>query len=249
MLLTVISSTANILGNPQEPHIISNDDSQLLYGEQFFVEESHGAYVYGYSIHDNYAGYVERDQLIKEGPKANSLLIARSSHFYPEPSFKSRPLKKLSFLSRLAMTEEEENGFTKTESGNWIFSDHFVTLNKFVMTGDMAQTATIYLGTPYIYGGRSSFGIDCAGLVQNVVVAHGHSCPPRDTKLQEGAFGEKIERKDVQRNDIVYFKGHVGIMIDDKYIINATARHMSTVIEELDIVEKEYEGITHIARL
>ena len=77
MLLTVISSTANILGNPQEPHIISNDDSQLLYGEQFFVEESHGAYVYGYSIHDNYAGYVEHDQLIKEGPKANSLLIAR----------------------------------------------------------------------------------------------------------------------------------------------------------------------------
>ncbi len=249
MLLTVITSTADILGNPQEPQIISNDDSQLLYGEKFFVEESHGAYVYGYSIHDNYAGYVERDQLIKDAPKANSLLTVRSSHFYPEPSFKSRPLKKLSFMSRLTTTEEQENGFTKTYNGNWIYSDHFVTLNEFTMAGDMAQTATIYLGSPYVYGGRSSFGIDCSALIQNVMVAHGHACPKRDTKNQENSFGKAIKRDGIQRNDIVYFKEHVGIMIDDKYIINATARHMSTVIEDITKLEEAYGSITHIARL
>lgn len=249
MLLTVQTPTANILGNPQEPDKISNEDSQLLYGETFQVEKGHGAYVYGYNTLDGYKGFVERDQLIKNAPPANIAVQVRSTHLYREPDFKSRPAKRLSFLSRLSMTEETSNGFVKLQNGLWLFADHARALDGFQMPDDMAQTATLYLNTPYLFGGRSVFGIDCSGLIQQIMMAHGHPCPPRDTGDQTGAFGTKIERKDIRRNDIVFFKGHVGIMMDDKYILNATARHMSTVMEDLDDLEKIYEGITYIARI
>lgn len=249
MLLTAISPIAEILGNPQEPSKISDRDSQILYGEQFLMEESHGAYVYGYSVLDGYKGYIERALLVKNVPASNALVKAKATHLYPEPDFKSRPTMLLSFLSRLTTLDNQENGFTALDDGQWIFTDHIAPLEGFKMPEDIAQTATIYLGTPYVYGGRSCFGIDCSGLIQQTMIANAYPCPPRDTTDQQGAFGKEVSREAIQRNDIVYFKGHVGIMMDEKYILNATARHMSTVIEELDSLEQIYGGITRIARL
>lgn len=249
MLLTVTSSTADILNNPAEPRLISKNDSQLLYGEQFEVEESRGAYVYGHSILDGYKGCIERDQLIKNAPTTTHIVKARATHIYPHPTFKSRTHLSLSFMSRLALSDKTENGFSQLEDGSWVFNDHIERLDGFKMPEDLAQTATLYLGTPYIYGGRSSFGIDCSGLVQQAVMACGYDCPPRDACDQEDSFGKPISHDDIQRNDVVYFKGHVGIMMDDTYILNATARHMTTVIEKLSDLEDAYDGITHIARL
>lgn len=247
--LTTISTTADILEKPAELNVISDNDSQLLYGEQFFVEESHGAYVYGHGVLDGYKGYVERDQLVKDLSASNTIVKVRSTHIYPEPHFKSRPNTPLSFLSRLTALEETSGEFTKLEDGDWIFTDHIAPMKDFKMPDDMAQTATIYLGTPYLYGGRSIFGIDCSGLIQKLLIAHGFKVPPRDSDDQVASFGTEVEKGDIQRNDIVYFKGHAGIMMDEDYILNATARHMTTAIEKLEDLEKIYGGIDHIARL
>lgn len=249
MLLTVISPIAEILGDPQEPSLISDNDSQLLYGEQFQVEESHGTYVYGYGTLDKYKGYVERALLVKNTPPANALVKAKSTHLYPEPNFKSRPNMTISFMSRLTTLDKQDNGFTALDDGHWVFTDHIAPLEGFTMPEDIAHTATSFLGTPYIYGGRSTFGIDCSGLVQICLLAHGNPCPPRDSKDQQGAFGTASDKDDLTRNDIVYFRGHVGIMMDDRFIVNATARHMSTVIEDIATLKKNYGDILHVARL
>ncbi len=249
MLLTVKTSTANILGNPETPNSITNNDSQLLYGEQFQVEKEHGVYVYGHSILDGYKGFVERDQLVHDAPATNSIVKIRSSHLYQEPSFKSRPVKRVSFSSRLAVTETIKDGFVQLRNNQWIFAAHIAPIENFKMPDDLAQTAHMFLGTPYLYAGRSSYGIDCSGLIQQIMIAHGHDCPPRDAKDQENAFGQKVSSDKLQRNDIVYFKAHVGIMLDENQILNATARHMTTLIEDVRNLEKIYEGITHVARL
>lgn len=249
MVLTVITTTADILGNPQEPGNISKNDSQLLFGEEFEVEEEHGTYVYGHSVLDGYKGYVERDQLVTNAPKANAIVKNKLSHIYPQPDFKSRPIEKLGFLSRLTILEDEENGFIKREDGNWIFKDHIAALDSFKMPEDLAQTATMYLGTPYLYGGRSIFGIDCSGLIQQIIMAHGNNCPPRDSKDQEEHFTKQKRSDKLERNDIVFFKGHVGIMMDDSVILNATSRHMSTVLEDVRDLEKIYGGITRVAEI
>lgn len=249
MLFTVITKTADILGDPQNPKIISANDSQMLYGEQFQVEEERGVYVYGHSVLDGYRGCVERDQLIQDAPEANAWVNARASHLYEEPSFKSRPFNRISFLSRLALENETKNGFVKTKNDAWIFEHHIKPLSDLSMPDDIAQTSTMFLGAPYLFAGRSSFGIDCAGLVQVVLLAHGHKDIPRDSKDQQGAFGKSVPEDKLERNDIVFFEGHVGIMMDDKFILNATARHMSTVIEDIEDLKKSYNGIKHVARL
>lgn len=252
MLLTAITPIAEILGNPQEPSKISDRDSQLLYGEQFQVEQSHGTYVYGHSVLDGYKGYVERALLVKNVPASNAVVKATITHLYPEPDFKSRPTMMLSFLSRLTTLDNHKNGFTALDDGNWIFSDHIAEEKDFTMPEDLAHTASFYLGTPYIYGGRSYFGIDCSGLIQQIMLAHGHPCPKRDCEDQRGSFGRKIDIKKSEklaRNDVIFFRGHVGVMMDDSYIINATARHMSTVIEKVKDLEEIYDGITYVARL
>lgn len=246
MILTVIAATADILGDPQEPDIISDHDSQLLYGEQFQVEESHGMYVYGFSIHDHYKGYVEREQLVRNAPTTNVLVTTKATQLYSAPDFKSRPFETLSFLSRLPVTKIKEGDFTQLAEGQWVYTNHIKNIDN---TQDLADFALLYLGTPYRYGGRSIFGIDCSGLVQNSLIAKGFSDIARDTKDQEDSFGKPVSKDDVQRNDIVFFKDHVGIMADEKQIINATVRHMSTVIENLADLEKIYGGITHIARV
>ena len=249
MPLTVVTKTADILGNPQEPNIISNDDSQLLYGEQFQVEKEHGAYVYGHSVLDGYKGYVERDQLVENAPASNALVKVKATHLYTEPSFKSRPIDRISFLSRLTATKETKDGFTKLANSDWVFSNHIAHLKDFKMPNVLATTAETFLGAPYLYAGRSTFGVDCSGLTQQCLMAHGYDCPPRDSKDQEGAFGKVVKDNKLKRNDVVFFDGHVGIMIDDKKIINATARHMSTVIEDIKDLKSTYGDIKHIARL
>lgn len=249
MILTVITPLADILGNPQEPSVIGNADSQLLFGETFTVEKSHGAYVKGYSNIDGYRGYVERDQLVKNAPEANASICVPLSHLYPEASFKTRPLMPLSFFSRIALNGEKQGDFVQTTDKEWVYANHVQHIDDFKLNKDLADIALGFINTPYLYGGRSSLGIDCSGLVQLSVLGTGAPCPERDSIDQSKSLGTEISKDALQRNDIVFFDGHVGIMIDESNVINATARHMTTLIEPLQILEKAYGNITAIRRL
>lgn len=249
MILTVISSFADILGNPQEPNLISNKDSQLLFGETFDMEESHGAYVKGKSTLDNYIGYVERGQLIKDGPEANAIISVPLTHLYPEASLKSRPLMSLSFFSKISLNGKTNGEFSQTNNGNWVYSAHTQKLDAIDKNKELVEIALTFLGTPYRYGGRTSLGIDCSALLQLSLLGIGAECPPRDTKEQQTSIGIEILPEDIKRNDIVFFDGHVGIMVDEENIVNATARHMTTLVEPLSDLEKSYGEITAIRRV
>lgn len=249
MILTVVTPFADILGNPQEPSIISNADSQLLFGETFTVEASHGAYVKGYSNIDGYRGFVERDQLVKNAPAANAVICVPLTHLYPEPSFKTRPIMPLSFFSKVTLNDESHEGFLQTTDNEWIFIDHVQPLDTFALKKDLADIAMRFLHTPYLYGGRSRLGIDCSALVQLSVLGTGAPCPERDSIDQSKSLGTSVSKDKLERNDIVFFDGHVGIMIDKQNVINATARHMTTVIEPLHDLERAYGEITAIRRI
>jgi len=250
MKLTCITPFADILAEPQSPDIISNGDSQLIYGESFIVKESRGAYVYGYSALDGYKGCVMRDQLVKNAPELTHFINTRLSHIYAYPSFKSRPLMPISFLSRIALNGEIEGDFSQTSDGDWIFTKHISPIVDFKKADNLGDIAMIFLGTPYLYAGRTSMGLDCSALVQLSMIAAGYDCPARDSGDQEKTIGNTVDIGEIKRGDIIFFKGHVGIMVDDKSIINATARSMNTLIEPLETLANDcYGGITSIKRL
>lgn len=111
---------------------------------------------------------------------------------------------------------------------------------------DHVATALKFLETPYCWGGRSGFGIDCSGLVQ-VSLARAGIAVPRDTEDQEHAVGKPVN--DLQRGDLAYFKGHVGIMTDAENILHANAFHMKVCVEPLRDVEKRGGAITSVRRV
>jgi len=101
------------------------------------------------------------------------------------------------------------------------------------MAADFVAVAERFVGTPYLWGGKSSIGIDCSGLAQVALNAAGTGCP-RDSDLQQDGLGRALnpaEYKQLQRGDLIYWKGHVAIVRDAGTIVHANAHHMATVVE------------------
>lgn len=241
----VTTTTADILANPEDTQTISKNDSQLLFGEEFEVTEERGHWLYGTSVVDGYEGHIHQSSLVKKIHGTTHFVDNTLTHIYPEPDFKTRPILDLSFLSRVVILDEEKNGFVETTNG-WIFKDHLKPMTD-MKNKDPLESARAFLGTPYIYGGRSSLGLDCAGLVQVCLFRNGAECP-RDSN-QQIEIGEPIDEADKQEGDLVFFPGHVVFLLENDKVLNATARTMDTRIENLSTVIDHYGPISAIKRV
>ncbi len=241
MIYSVISPTAWIHEQPDDDGHLRSGDSQLLFGEQFQSSHIEGDWIYGTSLIDGYKGWVQNKYLSKTLPALSHLIDVRLADLYPSPSFKMRPVHALGFMSRLALTTNFENGFIQTQSGLWVHETHVTPLDA-PPTKDLSSTALMLSDTPYLYGGRSSFGIDCSGLIGLALQRH-HINTRRDSGHMIDDIGQDIAKTGpFMRNDIIHLKGHIGIMLDDTNFLNATARHMRVVIEPLHDVVRHYEG-------
>ncbi len=219
--------------------------SEVLFGEQIEILEEVDEWVKGVCLTDGYEGYVFRGALDNEPSEPTHRVQALRTFALCEPDFKSPPLRVLSFFSPLSVVLED-NGFSLLEQGGWVFSGHIQDIAN--IQNDPVEVALKFLETPYLWGGRSSMGIDCSALVQLALMSAGHDCP-RDTKDQAHTVGKPIDPEALERGDLVYFKGHVGIMLDETRILNATARHMKVCIEDLKTVTKAYDGIVSVRRV
>tara|TARA_Y200000002_G_C22528989_1_gene598909 strand:- start:404 stop:892 length:489 start_codon:yes stop_codon:yes gene_type:complete len=159
------------------------------------------------------------------------------------------PLNYLSFNSLVKISKRKSN-FSYIPSLGWSISNNLTQLNN--NTLDLYDMAIQYLQTPYLWGGRDSMGIDCSGLVQNLFQSIGINLP-RDTDLQEEYFSNNIQESKLKIGDLIFWKGHVAMALDNKNIIHANAFHMKTQIESLKNakkrINKEYGEISKICRI
>jgi cell wall-associated NlpC family hydrolase len=218
-------------------------ETQLVYGEIFKVEEEKDGWCKGRCEHDGYPGYIEKKYLAPLVAPATHIVTAARSHVYGEATMKSPLLHTLGFGSLVAVTVTDEK-FAQTDDGGWIYRKHLEPIS--APDQDYLSIARKFLETPYYWGGRSGFGMDCSGLVQ-VCLARAGIAVPRDTELQEAAIGKPAGTP--QAGDFVFFPGHVGIMVDGQNLLHANAFHMKVVIEPLkDVIGRDNE-ITSIRRL
>jgi len=232
-----------------EPSDASECCNELLYGETVSVSESNsGDWIKVKADHDGYEGFIPAT-ILGTPYDTQHTVIAPATHIYSQSDFKSPVLSPLFMGSRLSTTKTVQNGFREIRGGGWVF-DHHLTLNGHANI-DFVELALLFVGTPYLWGGRTVCGIDCSGLIQITLMTAGVDSM-RDTTEQSQTTGEPLpgpQRKKLKRGDLVFFEGHVGLMINQEQVLNATSRHMQVVIETLDELAESYDGITGIRRI
>jgi cell wall-associated NlpC family hydrolase len=144
--------------------------------------------------------------------------------------------------ARLEIVESNEK-FSKLSNGHYVFVKHIQPLSE--TEADFVGVAENFLGVPYYWGGKTSQGLDCSGLVQTALEACGVFAP-RDTDMQETQLGQSLLINDLdglRRGDLVFWKGHVGIMADQKTLLHANGHHMLTVKEPLSEAVARISGM------
>ncbi|MEL7165266.1 MAG: NlpC/P60 family protein [Pseudomonadota bacterium] len=201
-------------------------DKQLLMGQAFTVLDVQGDHAFGFDPVDGYVGYVDAPLLRDPAPPTHKV-ITRLAHMYTAPDIKAPEIGLFSFGSRMALTPENDDFLRHGE----VFIPRQQVAPVTETPDDPATIAELFLGTPYLWGGDTGTGIDCSGLVQTALTACGIPCP-RDSDLQQTAF-PATDPACLQRSDLVFWKGHVGMMRDPDTIIHANAFHMTVATEPL----------------
>jgi len=207
-------------------------DTEALFGESVDVYELSGDFAWGQLRTDHYVGYLPRSSLAEPAGSPTHRVAALRSFAYPGPSIKLPPLHLLS-MGSLVEAKGEDGPFLATADGLYLWAGHLTPVDSFAQ--DFVAVAERFVGTPYLWGGRTSLGLDCSGLVQLAMGAAGLPCP-RDSDMQE-TLGEPVEAGEglagLRRGDRVHWKGHVGVMLDGERLLHANGFHMQVEIESL----------------
>jgi cell wall-associated NlpC family hydrolase len=226
--------------------------SQVRYGEfldVFEFRDDDFAWVQNRS--DRYVGYLPLTTRLSEKIASLSKRVSALHTFvYSEPDIKSSPVDQLTLGSFVSIKEEADK-FVGLSEGGYVFAKHIATADDLIVT-DFAFTAGKLLNAPYLWGGRSPMGIDCSGLVQLTLDMAGIDCP-RDSDLQAEVFGGPLPNhwRDMawKRGDLLFFKGHVGIMTSNDHIIHASGDDMKVVVEPLFNLVMRGNDILSMGRL
>ena len=232
-ILRVSSAVADMRA---EPLAAASLDTQALFGEEVVIVGQLGAWIRGRSCLDGYEGWIPAADLHTRRVIPTHRVAARAALLFPRPDIKAPPLVRLPLGARVRVVEADipmhgtGRPGVRLETGGYVIADHLTSLEE--AEKDWVALAERCLGAPYLWGGRSSDGLDCSGLVQLAVQAAGRDCP-RDTGPQSAWAVPFDADGGLARGDLVFWTGHVGIMLDETRLLHANAHHMAVAVEPL----------------
>jgi cell wall-associated NlpC family hydrolase len=227
--MRIVAASASLRRSPRADAPL---ETEALYGESVTVYDEQDGWAWSQLDRDKYVGYLPSTAL---GPPSapTHRVAALRTHAYPGPAIKLPTRMALSLGAQLRIVGHEGD-FAVSEDGLYVWSRCLAKLG--AHEPETVAVAERFLETPYLWGGRTSEGIDCSGLIQAALTAAGVASP-RDSDMQEAVLGERVAidspAEPLARGDLVFWKGHVGIMRDSVTLLHANGWHMKTVSEPL----------------
>jgi cell wall-associated NlpC family hydrolase len=207
-------------------------ETEALKGERVTIYDQDGeGWGWGQLHADRYVGWLPMNALRAPGPEPTHKVAVVRTILFPGRSIKAQPVEGLPLGSRLAVTGEDGE-LARLATGGYVPARHLAPLD--AAAPDFVAVAERFLGVPYLWGGKTSLGIDCSGLVQVALTACGIACP-RDSDMQR-ALGTAVapgEPAHLRRGDLVFWNGHVAIVRDAMTLLHANGFHMAVTAEPL----------------
>ena len=227
----------------KEPRPDAALDTEALKGERVVVYDTNGeGWAWGQLESDGYVGWLPIKALSQPGAAPTHEVAALRTLVFPGPSIKLPPLQALPFGSRLAIARVDDR-MAVTTAGEYVPAVHLKPIGE--NENDFVAVAERFIGAPYLWGGKTALGLDCSGLVQVALTASGIACP-RDSDMQEAALGHPLASDSIlsnlQRGDLVFWRGHVAMARDSETLLHANAFHMAVAIEPIAAAVKRIRG-------
>jgi hypothetical protein len=218
----------------REPRPDAQRDTEALKGERVTVYDANDeGWSWGQLEGDGYVGWLPTDALRDAAAEPTHKVSAVRALVFPGPSVRETPIEALSFGSVLNVARIHQ-GFALTSDHGFVPLQHVAALGD--RETDFVAIAERFVGAPYLWGGKTTLGLDCSALVQLALGAAGLPCP-RDSDLQERALGIPLPLADdfsnLKRGDLIFWDGHVAIVRDGASVVHANAHHMAVAIEPI----------------
>jgi len=226
---TIIIPKATLRARPDDSASIS---TQAVYGDAIRIFEKTDHWAWGQLEKDSYVGYLPIDALGEKTANPTHRVCTPATFIYPQADMKSQPATRI-FLNSLLVIKDISDNWAAIADGGFVYYPHISAIDEFAT--DPVAIAEQFLHAPYLWGGCTLDGLDCSALVQQSYHACGLKCP-RDSDMIEAGIG-KPGHNSPRRGDLVFWDGHVGMMVDEHRMIHANGYHMAVAIEEFSGAE------------
>ena len=215
---------SSVINVHKKNNIKSEVVTQLLYGDTFKKIKKTGLWIKIKNDTDNYKGYIKNNKFAHNQKNTHKICNV-STALYSKPNNKNKIKKKLSFGSKIKVLKKKGN-FYKFDNF-WINKKDLKEIN--YKTKDIFENIKRFINIKYKWGGKHFTGVDCSGLIQLLLNYNNKFCP-RDAQDQIKYFKKRIELKNIRKNDLIFWKGHVAIALSKHRLIHAYGPLKKTLV-------------------